>query len=72
MPGAAVVKVRAVVGRVQLAAEARAPAVGGVEPGNAVHDALEDAQVGSAAQLRMASVCPLERCEEGRRQRDGM
>ena len=49
--GGTAAKMAAIVGRIQLAAKPHVPAVCRVEPRNAVHDTLEDAQVGLGAQL---------------------
>ena len=48
-------KMRAVVGGVELATELHAPAVRRVQAGDGVNDAVEDAQVGLGAQLGIAT-----------------
>ena len=65
-------KMAAIVGRIQLAAKPHVPAVCGVEPRNAVHDTLEDAQVGLAAQLGYGERVSTERFDKRGRQRDRM
>ena len=68
----AAVKMAAIVGRVQLASEPHAPAVRRVQPRDAVDDALEDAQVGLAAQLGYGKCVSAERFDERRGQCDRM
>ena len=63
-PAAPRVKVAAVVGRIQLAAEPHVPAVGVAEPRHTMNDAFENAHVGLAAQLGYRELVAGERGEQ--------